>query len=389
MSKTPSPLTSGPPNSDSPSSSPAANPLRDPGRVKLLLGEIERVLPDALAQVGGERLTLMEVCGTHTQVIFRFGLREVLPEALDLLSGPGCPVCVTGDGFIERARQLAAQPDLTVCTFGDLMRVPGVNGSLDGARMANGADIRMTYSPWDALCMAEVEPDRRFVFLGVGFETTAPLTAATIQAAHNKGVENFFVLSAHKTMPAPMRALAASGEIAVHGFICPGHVSAITGTAIYDFLAKEYHKPCVVAGFEPVDMLQAILMLVRQAAEGHATVENQYERLVRERGNPRARAVMDDVFEPRDDEWRGLGTVPGSGLGIRERYAAHDVERWELPPLPSIHVDEGCMCGDVLRGARRPEDCTLFGESCDPDRPRGPCMVSHEGTCNAHYRYAR
>ena len=372
------------------------NPYRDAAYVKHLAAEIGRILPEALARAGCERFILMEVCGTHTQAVYRFGLRQLLPESLSLLSGPGCPVCVTSDAFIERARQLASMPDVTLCTFGDLMRVPGANGSLEEARTRSGADIRVIYSPWDALNMAEVEPGQRFVFLGVGFETTAPLTAATIQAAKKRDIENFFVLSAHKTMPATMRALAASGEIALHGFICPGHVSTITGIEPYRFLAGEYDKPCVVTGFEPVDVLQGILMLTIQAAEGRAEVENQYDRLVRPEGNPRARAILEDVFEPRDPDEvaRQWAQIPGSGLGIRGCRMRHPRIPNRLPGIcphcrATASGERGCVCGEVLRGAKTPENCALFGNVCTPDRPRGPCMVSHEGACNTHFHYAR
>lgn len=355
--------------------------FRDPDHVAALRAEIDRLMD--------RPMTFMEVCGTHTRSIFQYGLRQILPEPLTLLSGPGCPVCVTADGFVERARQLAEMEDVTICTFGDLLRVPGAAGSLEEARAEYAVDIRVVYSPMDALKAAEKEPERRFVFLGVGFETTAPLTAATVQAAHAAKVKNFFVLSAHKTMPSPMRALAAGGEIVLDGFICPGHVSAIIGVEPYRFLAEEYGKPCVIAGFEPTDVSQAIAMLARQVREGRAEVENQYARLVRREGNPKARAVLEAVFEPRDDEWRGLGVVPGSGLGLRERFSAHDVERWDLPPLPESAPPTGCLCGDVLRGAKRPEECSLFADGCSPERPHGPCMVSSEGTCNTHYQFGR
>ncbi len=355
--------------------------LRDPQKVDALRQKIHSLCV--------QPMTFMEVCGTHTQAVFQYGLRQILPPELTLLSGPGCPVCVTSDAYIERARQLAGMPDVTICTFGDLMRVPSSNGTLEKARTECGADVRITYSPWDALLIAKNEPARKVVFLGVGFETTAPLSAATIQAAHKQNIQNFYLFSAHKTMPQPMRALAAGGDIVLDGFICPGHVSTITGCEPYRFLAEEYGKPCVVAGFEPTDIMQALAMLAAQVREGRAEVENQYERLVRTEGNRKAVAVMQDVFEARNDDWRGLGTVPGSGLGIREQYAAHDLERWDLPPLPELPPERGCVCGDVLRGAKRPEQCALFGKACTPDRPRGPCMVSHEGTCNAHYRYNR
>ena len=334
----------------------------------------------------GRPVQLMEVCGTHTMAIFRTGLRNLLPPSVRLLSGPGCPVCVTPDRYLEQALSLAGTPDTVVATFGDMLRVPGRHGSLETAR-ARGAQVRVVYSPLDALQFAAAHPDRRVVFLGVGFETTAPTTAwALTEAARH--MPNFFVLCGHKTMPQALAALLRSGEVRLDGLICPGHVSVITGTRIYEFIPREFELPCVVTGFEPDDLLGGLVLLLRQIAEQRATVENQYHRCVTAAGNARAQALLAEVFEPSDADWRGLGRIPGSGLRIRAGWANHDAERL-CPALPDAAVDDvrGCRCGEVLRGVITPPQCPLFRQACTPDTPRGACMVSSEGTCAAYYRY--
>jgi len=335
------------------------------------------------------RMTFMEVCGTHTVAAFRCGLQSVLPDSVRLISGPGCPVCVTADEFVDRAVAAAGVPGVTIATYGDMIRVPGTAGSLEQAR-AGGADVRVVYSAADALDLAERNRERRVVFLGVGFETTAPGTAWTLREAHRRGVANFGVLCAHKTMPQAMAALAAGGELGIDGFLCPGHVSTVIGSRPYEFLARDYGVPCVIAGFEPTDVLEGILMLLRQQVEGRAEVEIQYSRSVRPEGNPAALRILDEVFEPCDAEWRGLGVIPGSGLRIRNEFSEHDAEVWFADlPLPERRRHSGCICGDVLRGVRTPADCPLFARTCTPASPVGACMVSSEGTCSAWYRFAR
>jgi hydrogenase expression/formation protein HypD len=331
--------------------------------------------------------TIMEVCGTHTVALFRHGIPQLLPDNVTLISGPGCPVCVTDNRDIDWAIALARQPGVLLLTFGDMMRVPGSNGSLQQAR-AEGCDIRPVYSALDCLEAAQANPESSVVFLGVGFETTAPTVACAILEAERLGLRNFHVFSAHKVMPPALEALASAGEVRIDGLICPGHVSAVIGSEPYRFLAERHGISCVIAGFEPLDMLQAIDMLLAQKAEGRREVEIQYRRVVREDGNAVAREMMQRVFQPSDDGWRGLGVIPASGLAIRDRYARFDARlAFPLDPGPT-REHRGCRCGDVLRGVARPPDCVLYGRACTPDRPVGPCMVSSEGTCSAWYQYA-
>lgn len=340
-----------------------------------------------LAERIGRSIRLMEVCGTHTMTAFRSGLRSLLPANVALLSGPGCPVCVTPDDYVDRAIAIARRPDAIITTFGDLLRVPGTESSLERER-AKGADIRVVYSALDALALAKKQPDRKIVFLGVGFETTAPTVAWSIRQAERDGLGNFLVLSAHRTMPPAMSALLQGGEVAIDGFLCPGHVSAIIGLRPYEFICRDFSLPCVVAGFEADDMLAAIAMLFKQMAEGRAQVENQYTRGVSAEGNSEAQAIMAEVFEPCDAEWRGLGVIPSSGLGIRAAYRAHDAQTVFKPKPCAKSVKRfACLCGDVLRGAKLPTACTLFRTACTPETPVGACMVSSEGACAAYYRY--
>ncbi|MCX6996248.1 MAG: hydrogenase formation protein HypD [Kiritimatiellaeota bacterium] len=329
---------------------------------------------------------LMEVCGTHTMAIFRTGLRNLLPASLRLLSGPGCPVCVTPDRYLDQALILANTPGTVVATFGDMLRVPGRGGSLEAAR-ARGAQVQVVYSPLDALQFAAAHPDRRVVFLGIGFETTAPTTAWALKEATDS-VPNFFVLCGHKTMPAALAALLKSGEVRLDGLICPGHVSVIAGARIFDFIPREFGLPCVVTGFEPADLLDGLVRLLRQIAGQRATVEIQYRRCVTAAGNAKAQALLAEVFEPCAADWRGLGPIPGSGLRIRAAYAGRDAEGF-CPAPPDAAPDDvrGCRCGEVLRGVLTPPQCPLFRQACTPDSPRGACMVSSEGTCAAYYRY--
>jgi hydrogenase expression/formation protein HypD len=358
--------------------------LRDPAIASALARRIaERVAGYPPRQLP---ITLMEVCGTHTVSIFRNGIRQMLPPGIRLLSGPGCPVCVTPNGEIDRAIAIAQYPEVTLTTFGDMLRVPGSDLSLQEAR-ADGADVRVVYSPLDAVKLAGDTPDRQIVFFAVGFETTSPAVAGALIEAKRRGLSNFSVMSAHKVIPPAMRLLLEAGEIHVAGFICPGHVSTIIGARPYQFIADDYHVPCVITGFEPVDILQAIDMLVAQIVVGEARVEIQYRRTVRWEGNETAVRYLAEVFEPQDADWRGLGTIPGSGLKLTAAYAAFDAEvRFPVDVSPREHP--GCLCGVILRGAGEPPDCPLFGTACTPEHPIGPCMVSTEGTCAAWYHYS-
>jgi hydrogenase expression/formation protein HypD len=336
--------------------------------------------------------TLMEVCGTHTVTARRSGLHALLPAGVRLLSGPGCPVCVTPIDYIDHAVALSRCPGVTVASYGDLLRVPGTSASLERAR-AEGGDVRVVYSAIDALALARAEPSQLIAFLGVGFETTAPTTAAAIVEATEQGLGNFAALCAHRVIPPALEALLArpsgapGSDFRVDGFLAPGHVSTILGLEPYRFIAEEHHRPVVVAGFSAEDMLLGVEWLLRQLSEGRAEVENAYARAVRADGNPTARAMIDRVFGHVDARWRGLGTIPGSGLTIRPELAAHDAAaRVEIELEPS-REPRGCRCGTVLRGELQPEGCPLFGTECTPLHPVGACMVSTEGSCHAAFRY--
>ena len=366
-------------------SAPDFAAFRNPQLARELIAAINRTVAET-----GRPLNLMEVCGTHTMSIGRYGFRSVMPEGLTLLSGPGCPVCVTANEDIDRAIALARIPGVTVTTFGDMMRVPGSSTTLS-AEKAAGRDVRMVYSPLDALDLAEREPERQVAFIAVGFETTAPAIAATILEAQARSLANFSVFCAHKTTPAALRAIADDPATNIDGFILPGHVSTITGLAPYRFLVDEFHIPGVVTGFEPVDILTSIELLCRMAARGEARIENAYQRGVAQNGNPVARALVEQVFEPCDAVWRGLGMLPASGLAVRPEFARFDARRRfsaELEALAEpVREPAGCRCGDVLRGAIAPSACPLFGRACTPEHPVGPCMVSSEGSCAAYWRY--
>jgi hydrogenase expression/formation protein HypD len=332
------------------------------------------------------RVTLMEVCGTHTHSVARAGLRRMMPDKVRLISGPGCPVCVTPVDYLDRALALAALPNTTVCTFGDLMRVPSSTLSLEEAR-AEGAQVEIVYSPRDAVEMARSNTSRRIVFLAVGFETTVPTIAGALDEAEWDSISNFLLLPGNKTMPQVMRVLLDDPELDVDGFLLPGHVSVITGWKLFEFL-EEFKVSGVVAGFMPTDVAQGVLALVRQAKEGTAEIGNVYGRVVTADGNRHARDLVDRYFEPSDEIWRGFGMVPGSGLGLRPEWGRRDASKIdvEVPP-PAEPV--GCRCGDVLRGVIDPPECPLFDSGCDPDTPIGACMVSSEGTCAAWYRHER
>lgn len=348
-------------------------------------------IPEAVRHLAHEarrsaqgRITFMEVCGTHTMSISRFGLRPLLAPEIELISGPGCPVCVTTDEEIDTAIAVSKLPDVLLTTFGDMMKVPGTEGSLADAA-AEGAKVTVVYSPLEALSIAEKEPGKRVVFLGIGFETTAPAVAATVMQARNKGIENFFLLSMHKLVPPALRALAEQDDFRVQGFMLPGHVSTIIGRDSYAFLASEFGIPCVVAGFEAADIAQAVCRLAEMQEEV-PSVETEYSRAVRPEGNTKAQRIMGEVFEINDARWRGLGLIPESGLVLREGFSDIDAGSWRIE-LPRAKRDTGCRCGDILLGAIRPDDCPLFSKRCTPQNPVGPCMVSSEGTCASYYLY--
>ena len=358
--------------------------FRDPDLARNLAAQIRR---DAERWAGGRPIRLMEFCGGHTHAIFRFGLREMLSPYVDMRSGPGCPVCVTAAGDLDRAIALAEVPDVILATFGDMVRVPGSRRqTLQGAR-GRGADVRIVYSPLDALEVARRHPQRHVVFLGVGFETTAPGVAAALVQAEAEGVPNFSVLSLHKLTPPAMRAILDAGEVALDGIIGPGHVSAVIGSAAWDFLPRDYAIACAVSGFEPLDMLGAIAALVRAVVSGEPAVINAYGRSVRAEGNPVAQQMMARVFAVDAAAWRGFGTIPASGLVLRDAFARRDAAR--LFPIDVTPAEEppGCRCGEVLRGVIAPTACPLFRRVCSPRNPVGPCMVSAEGACAAYFKY--
>jgi hydrogenase expression/formation protein HypD len=334
----------------------------------------------------GRTMVFMEVCGTHTMAIYRFGLRSLLPPEIKLVSGPGCPVCVTPNDYLDRAIAICRLPDVITVTFGDMMRVPGSSSSLLVER-AKGADIRIVYSPLDAVAIAAKNLEKRVVFLGVGFETTSPTVAASILAAEAQGLANYFLLASTKTIPIPMQVLAADPEIGIDGYICPAHVSAIIGVDAYKPLVYLYHTPCVITGFEPADMLHGILMLASQLLFGESSVEVQYSRVVRPEGNRKAQALLEQMFIPYDALWRGVGVIPGSGLRIRGEYSRFDAAKMIQVEVEPTKEHPGCSCGEILKGKLQPHECTLFGNICTPESPVGACMVSSEGSCAAAYRY--
>lgn len=333
-------------------------------------------------------LRIMEVCGSHTMAIFRNGLRTILPPGMELVSGPGCPVCVTSASHMDAFIAMADRPGVRVAIFGDLFRVPGTKGSLAEAS-SRGAKVDIVYSPMDALNIAARNPDELVVFLGVGFETTTPGIAATILTAANTGVKNFTVFSTQKTMPAPMEALLSDPALKIDGLLCPGHVSSITGAGIWQPLAEKYQLACVVSGFETADLLRSLILLARQVGSNDIKVENVYPRAVSWQGNSRAARVVDEIFAPCDMDWRGLGRIPASGLKIREKYAQFDAEVRLDITLPEAKEPKGCMCGNILKGMSTPRQCPLFASRCTTATPVGPCMVSSEGTCAAYYKYGQ
>ncbi|GAB5046282.1 hydrogenase formation protein HypD [Thermodesulfovibrio sp. TK110] len=334
------------------------------------------------------QISLMEVCGTHTVSIFRHGIRSLIPTNIKLLSGPGCPVCVTPIEDIDRMLYIAKQPNVILTTFGDMMRVPGSNGSLYKAK-AEGVDIKMVYSPLDALKIAEENRNKKVVFFAVGFETTSPLIAATLFEADRKKIENFYIYSVHKLVPPALEVLVNTEELKLDGFILPGHVSTIIGSKPYEFIASKYKKACVITGFDADDILQAITMLLKQILDDDPKIEIQYKDAVKPEGNPKAMEFINRYFEPSDSNWRGIGVIPKSGLKLKKEYSYRDAEKVFDIPLLQSKEPRGCQCGLVLRGVKLPPECPLFGKLCTPENPVGACMVSSEGSCAAYYKYGR
>lgn len=348
--------------------------------------KIAKNLIEKIKNISHRPIRLMEVCGTHTVSIFRSGIRSVLPETIVLISGPGCPVCVTDQNEIDAFIELSRIDDVIVTTFGDLMRVPGTISSLEKER-AEGRDIRVVYSTFDALEVAQKYPDKKVVFLGVGFETTAPTIAASILQADRLKVENYAVISAHKLVPPALETLMDMKDVNIDGFILPGHVSVIIGLDAYRPFFEKYKTPCVVAGFEPVDILQAISMLTEMIETANPGLKNAYPRAVTDEGNSKARQMLNDIFEPADACWRAIGTIAGSGLKIRDEFAVHDALKQFDIQVPDPKIPSGCACGEILIGKKIPPECKLFRKVCTPMEPVGPCMVSTEGTCAAYYKY--
>ncbi len=355
---------------------------RDPAAARALVGRITEL-------AGNEHYKFMEVCGGHTHTIYRHGIEHVLPSSVELVHGPGCPVCVIPMGRVDDAIAVSENPGVIFTSFGDMMRVPGSNGNLLEAK-ARGADIRFVYSPLDALRIAMESPDREVVFFAVGFETTAPSTALTLLKAREHGVKNFSVFCNHVTIVPPIKAILESPDLRLDGFLGPGHVSTVIGQRPYRFVPAQYGKPLVTAGFEPLDILQALAMLLLQIREGRCEIENQYTRVVREEGNPRALAVLGEVFELRPHfEWRGLGFISQSALKLRPEFAEFDAELKYHVPGVRVADPKACQCGEVLKGVIKPWECKVFGTACTPETPIGTCMVSSEGACAAYYNFGR
>ena len=348
--------------------------------------ELAKVLVNRIHHNSKRHIRLMEFCGGHTVAIMKHGIRQLLPETVEMLSGPGCPVCVTAHRDLDKAIALAREPEVIIATFGDMLRVPGSYSSLQKVR-ADGADVRVVYSTLDALQIAKENPEKSVVFIGIGFETTAPTIAASVIQAKKEGIGNYYVLSLHKLCPPVIKALLDSGEVRLDGLICPGHVSAVIGSHPWEFAARDYGIGGVVSGFEPLDVLQSVEMLVDQLEKGEPRVEIAYRRGVRPEGNLRAQELMSTVFEPSPANWRGMGEVPESGLRLREEYQGFDAElRFDFDPGPTVEP-KGCICGDILRGVKTPLECKLFRGACTPEHPVGPCMVSSEGSCASYYHY--
>lgn len=357
------------------------NGFSDSKKTRILAEKIKKI-----AQEIEEEITLMEVCGTHTVAIFKSGIKSILPKNVKLISGPGCPVCVTPNTYLDRAIALSRLDDLILTTFGDMMKVPGSSSSLEKEK-TRGKDIRMVYSILDAFKIAKENPDKEVVFLGVGFETTAPTVAFALKEAKTKSIKNFYVLTAHKLIPPALRSLARSNDLKVNGFICPGHVSTIIGTKPYEFLVDEFKIPCVISGFEPLDLFQSIYILLDRLKNKKARIDNQYSRAVKKEGNPVALNLMEEVFEQEDSVWRGIGVIPNSGLKIKNVYREFDAQEEIEVQVEKSQEPKGCLCGLVIQGKSSPLDCPFFARKCTPQSPIGPCMVSSEGSCQAYFKY--
>jgi hydrogenase expression/formation protein HypD len=362
--------------------------FRDPQLAQALAREIRGVVA-RIDRAQQRPLQIMEVCGGHTHTIFRYGITQFLPDVVELVHGPGCPVCVLPMGRVDACVALASLPEVIFTTFGDALRLPGSTQSLLQAK-ANGADVRLVYSPLDALALARANPGRQVIFFALGFETTMPATAITVLQARREKIRNFSLFCNHITIIPTIRAILDSNDVQLDGFLGPGHVSMVIGTRPYDFIARDYHQPIAIAGFEPLDVLQALLMVLRQIADRRAEVENQYRRVVPPSGNEQALAAIDEVFAARDFfEWRGLGAIERSGVRLRAAYADFDAER--RFPVSSLTIADPtpCQCGEVLRGRLKPRQCRVFGSECTPQKPLGALMVSSEGACAAYYTYSR
>jgi hydrogenase expression/formation protein HypD len=362
--------------------------FRDPVKARTLAEEIRRVMPRISAS-RRRPLQIMEVCGGHTHTIFRYGMQQMLPEEVEFVHGPGCPVCVLPMGRVDDCVALAERPEVIFTTFGDAMRVPGSRKSLLKAK-AEGADVRMVYSPLDAMTLARKHPDREVIFFGLGFETTMPSTAMTLIQARKQGIRNFSLFCNHITIIPTIKAMLDSPDLRLDGFLGPGHVSMVIGTRPYEFIARHYGKPITIAGFEPLDVLQSTYMVLKQLVDGRCEVENQYGRVVPKGGNQQALTAIAEVFELREFfEWRGLGSIDHSGVRIHPTYAAHDAERKFAVSNVSIADPKSCQCGEVLKGVIKPHQCKVFGTACTPETPLGSLMVSSEDACAAYYSYGR
>lgn len=350
--------------------------------------EYSKKLVEKLNNISNEKINIMEVCGTHTMAIFRYGIRYILPPNINLISGPGCPVCVTPQSYIDTALTLSEKGDVIIATFGDMMKVPGKKGSLS-VKKAEGADIRIVYSPMDCLQMASQNPLKKIVFLSVGFETTAPMAAITIMEAKKSNITNLFFFTAHKIVPPAMEALVQDEDLKIDGFLLPGHVCAITGTKPYQFLSSDYKIPGVVTGFEPIDILQGLNTLVSLIDKRNYRIENEYKRIVKTEGNPIALEYINSVFNIVDSSWRGIGIICESGLEFNSKYEDFDALKHFKINYEEYDGSPGCKCGEILKGKIKPTDCPLFKKLCTPENPIGSCMVSSEGTCAAYYRYHR
>ncbi len=352
--------------------------------------ELVQRLSREIASLAPGPATLMEVCGTHTMAVARFGLKSLLPPPVRLVSGPGCPVCVTDQADIDAFLALGRIPRAILATFGDMVRVPGSTTSLEQER-ARDVQVRVVYAPLDAVALARENPHNEVVFFGVGFETTMPATAVALKVAAAEGLRNFSVFSVHKTMPAALQVLLGSGDVKVSGLLLPGHVTTVIGPEAFSFIPQKFHIPCAVTGFEPVDILLGVYSILKQIADHRAVVDNVYTRAVKAPANPRAVALLAEVFIPEDAAWRGLGIIPGSGAGLRDEFTRFDARRRFADLLARVPkaLPSACRCGDILRGTLAPRDCSQFDRTCTPSQPLGPCMVSSEGACSAAFKYER